>query len=725
MCHTLVAAGTIACVLAGGVAVAAGQDTLSVGNSSSRISLANRNGTVWASSIRERDREFVVQPTEPTPLWRIELRPATGQETEAVRLDSTAAGGPVTTEEAADGRQVTLTWRGIDVGDEKAALDVVVTITAMPDSPLYDWRIAVTNRAALRGLWRVHFPYITGLTVGSTGHAATPFGTGMIQGDPVHNAHFGFNGTYPHALCSMQFVSLSEARSTLYMATHDPLGYAKGIQLAKAEDGRGLLYTIEQMPEHMGVPGVDYEQPYPCVIGILPGDWYDAARFYRKWVLEESAWMKGKAPLAQRSDLPDWFKRLPFWVGFHGMTDGAMTSLLELKQYVNVPIGVHLYHWQRYDFDTQYPDFLPARPQVPDYIKRLQAVGYKVMPYINCHLMDVYSESWKTDGGAEYAVLGPGKSRQETEWSAGRKDVELVAMCPGTAYWQTKFDRLTQRMVKDMDVDGIYCDQVACVGPELCFNAEHGHPVGGGHWWVSGHARQITNMRKAAKDSGKWVFLTTESAAEPYDFDAFLRCNEGAPFLSPIWQVVYSGYRLSFGFYFYEKREWVVKLAVQYLWGFQPGWAGQHGPGTDATAFEREVARARYAASDYLALGEMLRDPKLTGNIARVKTVWRNFATEHPIDWPAVKGSTWRAPDGSIGVALVNMHTEAQTVTFEIDRQATGLPDGTIEISAAYPPALFEPETLTGERLMYQLTLPARSACMVALRSAGSRPKGP
>ena len=237
---------------------------------------------------------------------------------------------------------------------------------------------------------------------------------------------------------------------------------------------------------------------------------------------------------------------------------------------------------------------------------------------------------------------------------------------------------------------------------------------------MSGYGKMIRNIRRSAASVRKGVFLATESAAEPYDFDLFLRCNEGAPFLAPIWQMVYSGYRLSFGFYLYEDREWIAKLATQYLWGIQIGWAGQHDPASrpEISRFEREVARARYAGSDYLALGEMLRPPKLSGSFARHKTVWRNFATEIPVDWPSVQGSLWKAPDGSLGLALVNLHTEAQQVTFEIDRTDTGLGSGPVVLSWLYPSGAGPNASLSGATLRHTVTLPRRSAALLALRPA-------
>jgi len=648
-------------------------------------------------------------------LWTVELRKPNGDEKTAVVIDEPKA---ALTSIRGGGKRLVLTWSGIAVGNEKNALDVIVTIQSQKDS-MTDWRIRVDNRSKELGVWLVKFPRIVGLSVGKTGQAAVPFGMGQVYDDPVHDTSFAFDDTYPGCLYSMQFASLSDNGSCLYLATHDPEAYIKKMRFAHTSDASHIIYEITQLPPNMGVPGHNYVQPYPCIVGAIPGDWVNAAKFYRKWVLANSEWMKGKQPLAKRTDMPDWMKRLPYWIGFHEMTDENMAAIEKNIKSVGVPAAVHMYHWHQIPFDTHYPDFWPPRDQIFNYVKRLHALNAKVMPYTNMHLMDEQSVLWNKDEAWKY-VVQPADGKEIVEvWSSGT-GVKLRPMCPATQYWQNMFDDLTVKLVRDLDCDAIYCDQVACISAMPCFNPNHSHPVGGGCYWVSGYRKLLENVRKSAASVKKDVFLTTESAAEPYDFDMYLRCNEGAPFLTPIWQMVYSGYRLSFGFYFYEDREWIAKLATQYLWGVQIGWSITTGDekSPEISRFKRECARARYAASDYLALGEMLRSPKLTGDFARYKTTWRNFGTELPIDWPAVQGSLWKAPDGSIGLALVNLHSQPQTVTFDISRADAGIGNGAVKLTSLYPVGICPDAIISGKSLKHTITLPAQSAAMLVMRSA-------
>jgi hypothetical protein len=694
------------------------------------ISFTERDHQVALRGITDRNGKtnYLLANAPGTALWKLEFRPPGGDEKQAVFLspDALAASPEIAYD---SGARLTLVWRNLALGStgtssslaERNAVDVTICVSKTGHSSLTDWRINVENRSKRLGLWTVTFPNVEGLSVGPKGMLATPLATGQIFEDPVMSN--GYAGSYPHALCSMQFMSLFENGSCLYLATHDPHAYVKGMEVASVKDrAKGLTYRLTQYPENMGVPGTGYNQPYPCLIGTLDGDWVDAAKLYRKWVLAESDWMKGKASIAKRQDWPDWFKRLPFWFGFHGMTDENMEKTKALVTYLDVPVAAHLYHWHQIPYDTKYPDFWPPHDSTFTYAKDLQSLGVKVMPYINCRLIDQGSDSWKNDGAGKYVALLPGHQTSDELWSAGG-DVKLSVVCPATAYWQEKYLPLTRRLVDELKVDGIYCDQVACVDPVLCFDPRHGHPLGGGDHWVAGYAKMIANIRTEAEKKGKFVFLTTESAAEPYDFDIFLRCNEGAPFLSPIWMTVYAGYRASFGFYFYTPEEWVPKLATQYLWGIQIGWAGAHAPAENPgnAAFEREVARARYAGSAYLAMGEMLREPKLEGDFERLKATWQNFGTKIPIDWPAVKGSLWRAEDGSLGLALVNMCGKPQTVTVTLSRHQAGFDGGPVTVKSIYPANLLGTTVLTGNDLRCKITLPPMSASIVSLTPAAGK----
>ena len=661
--------------------------SLDVVSGNTNIRFSQNGSAIQLSAIEDvgKQKNFLLPKAGTSDIWRLELRPPDGNSQKVTLItSSTVSAIPVI--KNVDSGELRITWKNIDIEQQRAVVDVEVSLKSIKNTSLTDWQISVVNRSSSLGLWEITFPCINVLTVGKDGKAFTPFATGQVDDDPVMT--LDFDQIYPQCLYSMQFAGLCETGSCLYLATHDSKAYVKKLRFRGSKDrAKGISYELIQLPEDMGKPGKNYTQPYPCIVGVIVGDDYDAAKLYRKWVLTQSDWMKEKKPLSQRTDIPDWLKTLPFWLGFHYMSEKNIEMIESDIKYMGVPTGVHLYHWHTPAFDTKYPDLWPPLPNTAEYIKRIQAIGGKAMPYTNSRLLDKLCDSWKNDQGEKYVVTDANGSIPTEVYCSGNL-AQFTVACPATEYWQQKFDGPYTQIIKTLNPDGIYCDQVGAAKPVLCFNSAHGHPVGGGYHWQSGYNKQIEHNRKTAMKLGKPLFFTCESAAEPYDYDIFLRCNEGAPFLSPSWQYVYSGYRQSFGFYFYEHREWIVKASTQYLWGFQIGWMGQFDRSKfspEIIPFLREVARARYAGSDYLAMGEMLRPPTVKGEFKRVKTIWRNFQTEIPIDWPAVKATLWKAADGTVGIAVVNMCESLQTAHVEFDRDILDLSNHKLNVKCLYP----------------------------------------
>ena len=91
--------------------------------------------------------------------------------------------------------------------------------------------------------------------------------------------------------------------------------------------------------------------------------------------------------------------------------------------------------------------------------------------------------------------------------------VRLGVMCPTTELWQTRVRETVLRLLNECGVKGVYIDQIARGQPDLCFDASHGHPLGGGHWWTEGYWNLLEPIRRAKPAD---CMLTTECNAEPY-----------------------------------------------------------------------------------------------------------------------------------------------------------------------------------------------------------------
>ena len=64
----------------------------------------------------------------------------------------------------------------------------------------------------------------------------------------------------------------------------------------------------------------------------------------------------------------------------------------------------------------------------------------------------------------------------------------------GTDFWRNKYAGLAERAVTELGVNGIYMDQ-ACTSL-ACYDPQHGHPVGGGIYWMQAFALLESDIRR-------------------------------------------------------------------------------------------------------------------------------------------------------------------------------------------------------------------------------------
>jgi hypothetical protein len=135
-------------------------------------------------------------------------------------------------------------------------------------------------------------------------------------------------------------------------------------------------------------------------------------------------------------------------------------------------------------------------------------------------------------------------------------------------------------------------------------------------------------------------------------------------------------------------RQFYHEQARAFVWGHQPTLANFLPAHFEQRPEEIELvmrlARVRSRALEYLLHGQMLRPPELnapeaTSDFSRLSIYagqnsrLTSYERRHPL---AIAGA-WRAEDGDVGIALVNIADEPLTLSFTLDRQYYGLPKQT------------------------------------------------
>ncbi|NQT51843.1 hypothetical protein HQ576_07330, partial [bacterium] len=553
-------------------------------------------------------------------------------------------------------------WKGVALPDEPAAVDITATVTLPPRSHLSQWRIQVDDRSKRYGVWDVLFPVMGNVGPGERPDVAVPRSNwGMLYRDCKHRQA----GFYPSCNWPMQFVTANRGPSGLYLACHDPQAMPKRFSLSPLGEFHFQVHAPNQ-----GVDGNGYAQPFPIAVGAYQGDWWQGAKLYRQWALKEAPWTK-KGPLASRKSTPKKLRDLGLWMLNGGHAKAVVPKMHEAaKLFAPVPIGIHWYNWHEIPFDTYYPNYFPTKPGFAAGVKQLADAGMVAMPYINGRLWDSGNDNFKA--ALPFACKDPAGKPYIELYGSKRP---LAVMCPATKFWQDKVVEICRRLMVDEKVNAIYLDQIAAAGAKLCYDKSHGHPLGGGSYWVDGYRVMLDRIQQIAHADGRDVTITTENNTECYmdGLDAFLTWNPRYDHEIPMLPAVYSGHTVYFSspsavgdkltaFAMSQGRDW--------LWGCQLGWMGFEllEPRNRAKAeYLQDLAAHRLAARDFMLDGELLGEVKPANELPDIEVTWGR-RRPHKATLPAVMATLWRARDGRLAIAMTNW--DDQTHVFRIPTQS-------------------------------------------------------
>lgn len=625
-----------------------------------RVALTFNEATFGCAGIADKASEYqYLSQIGPAPLvWRLTLRDAEGNDKV---IDSNVACQDRTMGMSADQSTRFLEWKGIEVGDGQEALSAKVTIRCPAGDRRTYWSLDVDNRSEKWSLIDVDFPVFVGLSNKPGVKAAVPRSNwGRLNGD------FPQGGSYPSADWPMQFVSVHDGDHGLYLGYEDPRNFTKRFVYNPSSE-----FFFRTLAEDATRPGNDFSSPGPVVVAPCE-DWWDACKLYRGWALGQT-WTR-EGPLTQRKSTPETCKNLGLWFCGGGTSDEVISNMRRAADFFGVPVGMHWYCWHRWPFDTHYPDYFPAVPDFKIAIDALVPEGKVIMPYINGRLYDKALEGFSEDikwctklpDGTPYEEVYPSQAKQSI-------------MCPATAFWQDKISGVCEHLAGFYGVNGIYIDQIGAAGPCPCYDAGHGHPLGGGSYWVDGYRVLLEKVQQAAHRDGRDVLITTENNAEPYmdGVDCFLIWNPRMPDEIPMMTAVYSGYSL----YFASNarcnpglQPYAMIEGRDFIWGSQMGWMGfEDANPNERGNYLRDLVRLRHAALKYVVYGEVVGELRIPESVGTVTGAWHNWDGK-PFDatLPAVMGNVWKGSDGSLGLLMANLSPDTKVFDYEVDTEKYG-----------------------------------------------------
>jgi len=615
----------------------------------------------------------------------------------------------------AGGQRAVMQWNDLRWWLEDAVISVVVTVELPPDDGVARWRILVENRSDYWGLWAVLFPLVNGFPAAGEYDIARPvFASG---GQLLKGWDQKISARYPGSTWPLQFMSFNHGSNAVYFAGMDSEARAKDFVVEPIAglreerfpvvfEGRrhrtyqpepGERIYILHYPENMGIQGSDYPDPYAVAFGVYQGGWLEAAHRYRPWALEQK-WAR-RGPLSQRTDVPDKVKNIGLWVrdnwvwnGVEGSPTEMNRPLRDVLQELDVPLGLQWYRWHKNPFDNDYPHFIPAKDKFRERTAELVDQGIVVMPYINGSSADMNVADW--DRFAPHAVRDEAGGIRLHFYSdrAGR----LLSMCGHQTFWQDAITRLVDDIFGLYGVDAIYVDQVSGLYHELCFDKDHGHPLGGGSYWVDGNRDLLRKIKRVAHKNGREHIVTSEGSAEVFFdvLDANLLWSQPSEREVPMMEVVYSGYTLFYGSTCdYTRSENYFRYAQgqAFIDGRQNGWM-------DLGLFKPEHARKveylkrcgqyRVAGREYLTYGRLWGPVVSTApmpSFTEDSFGWGMYEKLHAASLPCAEARLWQAEDGQLAVFMANYVDQEIPFTFVIDPAAYGLESDAFRLNDLSP----------------------------------------
>ena len=336
-------------------------------------------------------------------LWQIVLQKPSKDKGkyETINLVNNKCGGKKIANliQSASGQKLILQWQGISLNGEQDCLDVEAIISMDKGEAPSVWQININNRSKRWGLWSVNYPFLRTVCSKGTADVLIP---GDEKGSTAHggklyrNSTKTFEGVYPSGYCSFQFMAFNRGKSGLYIGAHD--GEARTKKLTITDDQH---VTFETLAENAGIADSNLVSSFPVVIKAYKGDWWEAARIYREWVLQQK-WAR-KGWLAERGDAAQDYLNVGVWMQLPKVYEGFDTVCQDMNNakrlFAPLNVGVHLYCWHLTTFDKGYPEFFPARKGATEVFENLHSNGHIAMPYINAHLWDTslasYNRMWR------------------------------------------------------------------------------------------------------------------------------------------------------------------------------------------------------------------------------------------------------------------------------------------------------------------------------------------
>jgi len=642
-------------------------------------------------------------------------------------VDSAASGGALWHLFSSDG-EVMENLEGASFGIRRVSASEAVLRWEMADSGVVElslrldpyeamtyWSLDVSG-SGTRGFTNVEFPVINGLRAAPGEKLAVS----NWQGTLYENLREGLDEDDVKHLTwqcpgdlNMQLVALyGDGAPGFYFSSDDTLSLSKTYAL-----DLGRRHTSFHIDELLceDASRDSYHSSYEVVLGLFEGDWHQAALIYRKSA-ERMPWFRESRAGAGKT--AEWARKTPLWIWNRQYASNVLDEAADLQDFLGgIPVSVLWHWWHGCSYDEGFPEYIPPRDGAERFTEALSAAGKRginALVYMNSIQWGNTTKSWEDEGAAPYRV----RKRDGSDWThvfnifSGRS---LTPMCMATDFWKNKYSSLCDTVLNSYGAGGIYMDQ-ACLSFD-CYDPSHGHPLGGGNYWVT-HFGRLTGMIRdihpdavlAGEGSGEtWMpyldlFLTLEASRERYAGIQSIKTI-------PLFQAVYHDRAICFGSYAslvyppYDDKwpdefrpanretelpeefnsQFRMEQARSFVWGTQPMIANYHSFLRETRPRELEylkrIVLTRMNAFAYLGEGICAGSPPVPSEEAVIPVSRTNIyagrygsaVTRGEITSPVLFSEGWKSASGGYAIAVTNISDCSQPLKFSVNPADYGI----------------------------------------------------
>jgi hypothetical protein len=322
-------------------------------------------------------------------------------------------------------------------GQSRAELET--TVSSEYDGSLTVNQSAETQAQGITGIqW--------GLVVPDTYDLIIPVLGGIRLTSESPDAAYGFQQfDYPN-VWEAQMLLIQGANGGMLVHADDDTKYFKSLHV-KHEDGNFYvgMETYSPAPFDQVTQAISTDWR----LQSYAGDWVKGANLYRKWADKEFDLSKLK-----RYE-PKWTKDIQFTV-LTDLEDKPMLEALANKVNASQTLLV-VPGWRMDPYDVNFPDYTP-KPDMKAKIEAAQALGYKVMLYVNIFGVTPENPAYATMQA--YQVKDPFTNNPIfSEYTAGSQHIKFAQINPASQAWRQLFVDKMVDLTEILHPDGIHLDQ--------------------------------------------------------------------------------------------------------------------------------------------------------------------------------------------------------------------------------------------------------------------------